>query len=349
MPAVRLGVLGRYGLDDREPKGRVALALTRPGGAAVRLEASRDYAEAGDAAEGSRVRNSVAAQEFGSDWTDPYDVRQLQLAVDAPPLAVEALGGVLRHVRLSAAASLESHGAVAVRARPFTGRYEPTLAADRLRLARLTLGAERPVGEGPFGSTLAVGARVAGARTDLGCAPSLGGSAVANALGVGAGRCAGFVRGALTARVVRPVGDRRLVLETVAAGAAGRVPVQELAYFGGPVTGPGYEFHALAGRAGAGQRVEWQFPVPFPSISLGRYGRSPATATVAPYAHVVGLWRPEVVRAGITPARAGAYPALGVGALTFFDLVRLDVARGVGRGGRWLFTVDVTRDFWRVL
>jgi hypothetical protein len=29
--------------------------------------------------------------------------------------------------------------------------------------------------------------------------------------------------------------------------------------------------------------------------------------------------------------------------------VRLDVARGVGRGGRWLFTVDVARDFWRVL
>jgi hypothetical protein len=46
---------------------------------------------------------------------------------------------------------------------------------------------------------------------------------------------------------------------------------------------------------------------------------------------------------------AGAYPSLGVGALTFFDLVRLDVARGVGRSGRWLFTVDVARDFWRVL
>jgi hypothetical protein len=39
----------------------------------VRLEASRDYAEAGDAAETSRARNSLAAQEFGSDWTDPYD------------------------------------------------------------------------------------------------------------------------------------------------------------------------------------------------------------------------------------------------------------------------------------
>ncbi len=145
------------------------------------------------------------------------------------------------------------------------------------------------------------------------------------------------------------MGDRRLVLHTVAAGAAGRVPRQELALFGGPVTGPGYDFHALAGRAGVSQRAEWQFPVPFPSISLGRYGRSPAAATLAPYAHLAAVWRPEPARPGRPPARAGAYPSVGLGALGFFDLVRLDVARGVGRGGRWLFTVDVARDFWRVL
>jgi hypothetical protein len=97
------------------------------------------------------------------------------------------------------------------------------------------------------------------------------------------------------------------------------------------------------------QRVEWQFPVPFPSVSLGRYGRSPATATLAPYAHLAAVGRPVPPRPGRAAARAGAYPSLGLGALSFFDLVRLDVARGLGRGGRWLFTVDVARDFWRVL
>jgi hypothetical protein len=84
-------------------------------------------------------------------------------------------------------------------------------------------------------------------------------------------------------------------------------------------------------------------------VSLGRYGRSPATATLAPYAHLVAVGRPEAVRAGAPVPRAGASPSLGVGALSFFDLVRVDVARGVGRGGRWLFTVDVARDFWRIL
>jgi hypothetical protein len=342
-PAVRLGAVGRYGFDDRAAKGRLALAWARPSGAGVRVEASRDYAEAGDAAETSRARNSLAAQEFGADWTDPYDVRQALVAVDLRPLAADglpdALGAVLGGARLSAAASVERHRAVAVRARPFTGRYEPTLAADPLRAARLTLALDRAAAPGPLASTLAWGVRLAGARTDLGCGGAAGGG----------GLCAGFARGAATARLVRPVGERRLVLETVAAGAAGRVPVQELAFLGGPVTAPGYEFHALAGRAGVGQRAEWQFAVPFPSLSLGRYGRSPGTATLAPYAHLAAVWRPDTVRAGLAPARAGAYPALGVGALSFFDLVRVDVARGLGRGGRWLFTVDVARDFWRVL
>jgi hypothetical protein len=47
--------------------------------------------------------------------------------------------------------------------------------------------------------------------------------------------------------------------------------------------------------------------------------------------------------------RERGVPVVGLGALGFFDLLRVDVARGLGREGRWLFSVDVTRDFWRVL
>jgi hypothetical protein len=39
---------------------------------------------------------------------------------------------------------------------------------------------------------------------------------------------------------------------------------------------------------------------------------------------------------------------VGVGALTIFDLLRLDVARGL-RDGRWTFSVDVSREFWAIL
>ena len=44
----------------------------------------------------------------------------------------------------------------------------------------------------------------------------------------------------------------------------------------------------------------------------------------------------------------GVYPAAGMAIQPFFDLLRLQGARGL-RNGRWTFNVDVTRDFWGVL
>jgi hypothetical protein len=45
---------------------------------------------------------------------------------------------------------------------------------------------------------------------------------------------------------------------------------------------------------------------------------------------------------------SGWYPSAGIGALAFFDLLRVDVARGLN-DGRWSFSIDLTRDFWRIL
>jgi hypothetical protein len=45
---------------------------------------------------------------------------------------------------------------------------------------------------------------------------------------------------------------------------------------------------------------------------------------------------------------SGAYPVLGLGLISFFDLVRIDVSRGL-RNGRWLFAFDVNPEFWSVL
>jgi hypothetical protein len=42
------------------------------------------------------------------------------------------------------------------------------------------------------------------------------------------------------------------------------------------------------------------------------------------------------------------HPSVGAGLLLFFDLVRLDLARGI-RNGRWTFGVDLSRDLWRIL
>jgi hypothetical protein len=125
-----------------------------------------------------------------------------------------------------------------------------------------------------------------------------------------------------------------------------------LVYFGGPVSGPGYDFHELVARAGWSQRLEWRTPIPFFSVPLGRFGKIPSSATLAPYAQVVAIGGGPIYayRGGVPMVQPvpGAYPALGVGLLTLFDLVRFDVSRGL-RAGRWLFGFDVNPEFWSIL
>jgi hypothetical protein len=43
------------------------------------------------------------------------------------------------------------------------------------------------------------------------------------------------------------------------------------------------------------------------------------------------------------------FPSVGAAYLLPFNLVRIDVARGLGRTGRWTFNVDVSRDLWSIL
>jgi hypothetical protein len=105
------------------------------------------------------------------------------------------------------------------------------------------------------------------------------------------------------------------------------------------------------------QRVELRTPAPFPSFKLGRYGRTPATVTLAPYVNTIWIGDRTSARAAIaktplgslsTSLRGGWYPSVGIGALSIFDLIRFDVARGL-RDGRWSFSVDVGRELWGIL
>jgi len=146
--------------------------------------------------------------------------------------------------------------------------------------------------------------------------------------------------------IERPYTHGRLVLTTAggAVGANGPVPAQDLLYFGGPVSQPGYQFHELATLTGVSQRVEWRTPIPAPSISLGRFGRIPGQATIVPFAQAT-FARPASPTA---ENPTGVYPAVGLALQPFFDLLRFQVARGM-RHGEWTFNVDFSRDFWRLL
>ncbi|MEO8562044.1 MAG: hypothetical protein ABI601_08225 [bacterium] len=320
---------GRYGIDDREGKGSGALSWQSPRWG-VRLFAMRDFREAGDVQERSRLVSSLAAQEFGADATDPYGVQGGGIGIDARGL----LGA---RVRLDA--SLERQRPLAVRASPATGRFMATLPATPLRAARLSLSAERPTSLSWLGTEVRLSGelRVSRVRTDQ---RMFSGNALASDVST-VGRAFASIA------IERPFDGSRLVLTTAggAVGSTGVVPPQEWLYFGGPVSQAGYDFHELASLTGVSQRVEWRASIPAPAVSLGRFGRVPGRATLAPFVQAT-FARPAARDDVQHPS--GVYPAAGVALQPFFDLLRLEVARGL-RHGRWTFNVDVSRDFWGLL
>jgi hypothetical protein len=311
---------GRYGFSDKEAKGRGALEYRTGAGSSLVLAAERQYRDVSDEQETSLVRNTIAAQEFGSDYTDTYDVRAVTLS-----------GSLARFGwRPSFDLAYERHQPLTVHARPASGRFEPTIPALSLRERRLSLALDRSTaltfGGFEFGAHLAVSA----IRKESG----------ANSLP------AEFLRPLIVLDLEKPLGSSRLLFHTVAAGVISKdtVPPQQLVYVGGPTTGPGYDFHEFVGRGGVSQRVEYRFLAPFPPIPLGRFGRAPGAITLAPFTTAVWLDRSPAFKA----PRQGWYPSVGLGALTVFEALRLDVARGL-RDGRWTFSADIGRDFWSVL
>lgn len=127
--------------------------------------------------------------------------------------------------------------------------------------------------------------------------------------------------------------------------ANGVLPAQAYVYLGGPVSGPGYDYHAFAGQLAGSGRLEWRLPIPAPPIPLGRYGTTPPDALLAPYATVDYIDR----SASFRPLDTGWYPAVGVAIITVFDLLRLDVARGLRSPGQWTIWFDVTPELWGIL
>ena len=130
-------------------------------------------------------------------------------------------------------------------------------------------------------------------------------------------------------------------IAAVASSHPSLTPPQELVYLGGPTTGPGYDYHSIVSRRAFSEHVELRTPAPFPEFSLGRFGRVPGRGTFAPFLHVIGATSNGLI--------GGLYPSLGSGYLMPFDLLRIDVARGLRavrsrrRLGRWRRSREAVR------
>ena len=317
-------VQGRYGFADFRWKGQGSLEWRNVSGWSLRATGVDDWRQLGETDEVSGVRNAIAAQEFGSDWTQPIGV----------------VGGTLRLQHAPAdrrswflEASRFDERALQPHAVPARGRFEPTVPALGLTREALALGVAHA------GSTAASANDAARREVEWRVDARLDASRWTARATSDAGE---LLRPRVDAEASMPLGRMRLRLRTIAAAVSnGVVPEQDLVRFGGPVSGPGYDFHRFAAARGVSQRLEVQQRIPFLPLDLGRFGRVPATLVLAPYAHAVWVDRG-------TAGTQGWYPAVGLGGLMFFDLLRVDVARGL-RGGGWTFSVDVTRTLWPVL
>ena len=320
---------GRYGFADERAKGRAELGYRRASGAAFTVSAHDDYRDAGDVRETSQVVSSIAAQEFGSDFTDPYGTRGVALSLRSRPV---------RGWTLSLEGAAEKQRALSVNATPANGAYEDVIDAANVTERRITVAASQPTRLGPLGFETQLHGEASIMQLDQESEDRY------------------MSRFALRGSFEKPFGRARVVARSLAAWVAGgeNLPAQRLVYLGGVTTGPGYAYHQFAARAGIAQRLELQFPVPFPSFPLGRYGRTPASVTLAPFAHSVWIDRPMLARVSDPVPESASrlesrwYPSVGLGTLTIFDLLRFDVARGL-HDGRWTFNVDVSRDFWGIL
>ncbi len=328
----------RYGSADKLVKGDVELGVARADGSSIRAFASREYRDLGDVAERSTAVNSLAAQEFASDYTDPYLVRAAGLKAEARSfLGFDAI----------LVGALEWQSPLAVHATPVTGTFIPTVPVADQHVLRWSFDLDGVPSLWLFGTELTMHAQarlVVPQGSPPLAAPTFDGD-----LGT-------TLRGSLVAHIERPFGDMRLVTATTVAGVGGQNTIDapqraELVYLGGPVSAPGYDYHSLVSNAAATEHLEWRFPAPFIPFSLGRFGRVPARASFAPYAHFALLGQQPDVCATITarcPAVPQLYPSFGAAYLFPFDVLRLDVARGVARGGRWTFGLDVSREFWSI-
>lgn len=126
----------------------------------------------------------------------------------------------------------------------------------------------------------------------------------------------------------------KLRVEAALGGASPRTPVQELFLLGGRGTVPGYGFRDFVGRGFWLARVEGTHPLLQPWVGLRTFAALGATALAGASLPATG-WADAHDTGGVLAA-------VGAGLSFGWDVLRLDLARGLGHGGRWelIFSVD---------
>ena len=114
-----------------------------------------------------------------------------------------------------------------------------------------------------------------------------------------------------------------------------RAPAQSLTFLGGRWTLPGHDYRSFAGERHGLLRAEATYPIVWPYVGVRAIGAVGATHLGA--RNLPADW--------IVQDSNGLRGSIGGGLSFGFDAMRVDVARGLGRGGGWEALFSVARQF----
>jgi hypothetical protein len=330
-----LGAGGRYNIGDGTSLslwGGYALGLERPeasaslehrfGGVTARVEGfGRAYRDVGPFDAASGVGQSLGLAFEGEDYSDPFFEDGGRLSIGWAGSGTQTELGLSVRRQRSAFLVVESVFAAG-------GSVRPVRPIDDGQVVELDAAIDIPLGK-------AVGARWS-ARID----------AEAATTGVGD---FGYSRARFTVLATREGmgGPWRWRSELTAGVGGGRLPAQRLFLLGGRGTLPGYEFRPWGGSRVALWRAEVARDIAWPWVAARLTGS-------AGWVDANAAGEPAAERFGAVPS-GGIRTSVGGGVGLFYDVVRLEVARGLGGSpddpfsGDWVFFLTVNPRFWDVM
>src|SRR5205814_201013 len=225
--------------------------------------------------------NSFSSQEFGADYGDYY-------RADGARLTYRHGSGV--RGEWSAALGRETIHSLAVTAQPASGRFRPNPALGGVGLTLAQLAVRRR-SEG-----FAV-------RRDVHY------ELIAEAGHADDGT--NYLRLSGSGHVLLPAGATRLLVRAQGGAATRDLPAHRSFVLGGRGTLLGDAFRSWGGGRMALAHVEWRVALPFVSLGVGPYARTPRQLTIAPY--VAAGWADRAVPGTPWAATPGTRVTFGAG------------------------------------
>jgi hypothetical protein len=130
-------------------------------------------------------------------------------------------------------------------------------------------------------------------------------------------------------------------LEARAGLSVGEIPLQGLYRIGGRGTVPGYDFRSFGGDRFWAAQATASAPLWEPWVRGRVLGALGWTGLGEAGEH-------SLERSGLSTTGA-VRPSLGAGVGIFHDILRVDLARGLGEGGRWELILETQPSFWDFL